>query len=332
MSKMKSFINDPKNFENSLQTIRSAGRPEKFNKDFLIEAGFGESKAILYNNLFIALDLVEEDGKPGKDYGRLINTEEESKSVISEKVWEKYTDIFAEERHAYALPVEKLTDVFKKVYGDEHSEAFLNLMASTFKALVDYAGLKSSKKAPAKELVAAEEYANGVHEQDGALEQVPMEEEKAEMTGADSSVRIHEEAPDSTEETADESNSQHSVDFLMDLIQETPSSKYNKKEDTVNTNIIENDEKQLTNGKEESVEFLKKALVKRVDLLKKLDRNEDAVEALEQLVNYFENSDHADKDHILSKSLIQKAELLEKLGKDEETLAAYEQYIQRYYK
>lgn len=331
MSKMKSFINDPKNFENSFQTIRSAGRPDKFNKDFLIELDFGESKAILYNNLFLALDLVDADGKPGKDYGRLINSVEESKSVISEKVWEKYTDIFAEERHAYSLPVEKLTDVFKKVYGDEHSDAFLNLMASTFKALVDYAGLKSSKKTPAKELVASEEYVNGVDEQDGAFEEVPVEEKKAEMTGVETSVHIHEEAV-STEGPSDESDSRHSVDFLMDLIQETPNSNDNKKEDTVNTNIIENDEKQLTNGKYESDEFLKKALVKRVDLLQKLDRNDEAVNALEQLVQYFEKSDHPDKDQILSKSLIQKAELLEKLGKDEETLAAYEQYIQRYYK
>jgi hypothetical protein len=119
----------------------------------------------------------------------------------------------------------------------------------------------------------------------------------------------------------------------MDLIQETSKTSDITEEDTVNTNISENDEKQLASGEKGSDEFLKKALVKRVDLLQKLDRNEEAVHALEQLVQYFEKSDHPDKDQILSKSLIQKAELLEKLGgKDEETLAAYEQYIQLFFK
>lgn len=361
---MKSFINNPQNFAKSVQLIRAAGRPYMFNKDFLIEAGLTESSAVLYNNLFIALDLVEANGKPGKDYGRFLQSEEESKIVISEKIWEKYTEVFAEERHAYDLPVEKISEIFKKVYGDEHSDSFVNLMASTFKALVNYAGLNSIKKAVSPELVAADEHVNGVGEKvfektDGKSiedenaddvevqehdhnlqnetaeeeevdEENPFEIETADVTAYNDSK--HDFDSETNTESEKSSRNKDADHHLMDLIDETPKIKDKKKNNDMDTDIFSNGSDHREETVEKNDAFLKKALVKRVELLQKLNRNEEALNALDQLIKFFENSDDPEKEEVLSKSLIQKAEILEKLGNDEETLEAYNKYINRYFK
>jgi tetratricopeptide (TPR) repeat protein len=357
---MKSFINNPQNFAKSVQLIRAAGRPYMFNKDFLIEAGLTESSAVLYNNLFIALGLVEANGKPGKDYGRFLQSEEESKIVISEKIWEKYTEVFAEERHAYDLPVEKISEIFKKVYGDEHSDSFVNLLASTFKALVNYAGLNSIKKAVSPELVAADEHVNGVSENvfdeddsksiedDTDTVEVQEHEHNLDNETAEESAEeipfeieaasgiISDEGPEpglsDTNSESEKGSKNKDTDHLMDLINETPKIKDEKKDNNMDTDVLNNGADHREKTAEKNDAFLKKALMKRVELLQKLNRDEEAIEALNQLVEFFENSDEPDKEEVLSKSLIQKAEILEKLGNDEETLEAYDKYINRYFK
>lgn len=358
---MKSFINNPQNLEKSIQLIRAAGRPYMFNKDFLIDAGFTESSAVLYNNLFVALGMVEANGKPGKEYGRFLESEDESKAVISEKIWEKYTEVFAEERHIYNLPIEKISPIFKKVYGDEHSDSFVNLMASTFKALVDFAGLTSIKKTVSHELVTAEEHVNGVSEdvfdelENDSIDDDPDDEiQLQEYEHSEETNQVEDEDDDSLkmetpETTADENteslfetesetesgsktDKDEDVDYLMNMLGETPKINDEKEDKVMDTKVLNNGTDHQEDAAEKNDTFLKKALVKRVELLQKLDRNEEAIEALDQLVKFFEKSDEPDKDEVLSKSLIQKAEILEKLGNDEKTLEAYDKYISRYFK
>jgi hypothetical protein len=115
MSLLKNFINDPHNFETSIKNILDAGLPDKFNKEFLVKSGFKESSAILYVNLFMSLGLLDDDGLPNDDYSRLISSEAESRIVIAEKVWQKYSDLFAEEKHNNTKQIEKIKEIIKKV-------------------------------------------------------------------------------------------------------------------------------------------------------------------------------------------------------------------------
>jgi len=349
MSLMKSFINDPKNFESKIREILAAGKPDHFNKDFLITCGFNESNSILYSNLFISLGLIDEKGVPAPDYDRFLKSEADSRTVIAEKIWDKYTPIFAEDRHIQDKPIEKISEVFRKLYGNEHSESFVHLLALTFKALIDYADLKSTKKIFEPELVAAEIYTNGVS--DDSSDEVRNERKETGDGEIDESLLT-----DPFAELDDEEKTENKIDeysdsilendhqeILDDLCNDSEHPENDKKKDTGEPDTYKketpkmNDTDTLINKSVQTDingnDFLLKALFKRANLLKKLDRVEDEVQALEQIVEYFDNSGkHPENEEILSKTIIRKAEILEQIGDDEKTLAAYEDYIQRFYK
>ncbi len=331
MSLMNTFVNEPENLAVNMDLIRDADRPVKFDKEFLISLGIDDSNAVLYKNLFISLGFVDQSGKPNTDYGHFIGTREESRSILAEKIWDKYTSLFTEERHIHEKNKSEITEVFRKVYGKDHSESFINLLSSTFKALIDYADIKSVKKQPV-EMVSETVHLNGNGVSNGL-------NSESDETNADTRdlYKFNEKITD--ELKADESQSDKSVEYLMDLITRKPNKQESKnietenEDSTMNNDIIEKtpDNKTL-NQNETSGNFLDKALFKRAELLQKLDRKEEAIQALDQVIQYLETQySGSGKQGKISDSLIQKAELLEKLGNDEKTLEAYEQYINRFY-
>lgn len=352
MSLMKSFINDPKNFDNMIKVILSAGKPDLFNKDFLVNCGFSESNSILYSNLFISLGLIDEKGVPVPEYSRFLRSDEDSRLVIAEKIWEKYTPIFAEDRHIQDKPIEKISEVFRKVYGIEHSESFIHLLALTFKALIDYAGLKTTKKIIEPQLVTAETYTNGVSEHSEQTEDEELGLHSESDIDETDDTLLRDALPGSEdEEKTDSKINDHSetdpdlehTDILDELFSDNELSENDKQKDTVENDTSYKDTKKMTDtetlvnrtvqNEKNGNEFLSKALFKRANLLQKLDRVEEEVEALNQIVEYFDKEGkNSGNEDILSKTLIRKAEILEQLGDDEKALAAYEDYIQRFYK
>lgn len=331
MSLMNTFVNEPENLAKNMDLIRNADRPVKFDKEFLISLGIDASNAVLYKNLFISLGFVYQNGQPNTDYGRFIGTREESRSILAEKIWDKYTSLFTEERHIHEKNKSEMTEVFRKVYGKDHSESFINLLSSTFKALVDYADIKSIQKQPV-EMVSETVHLNGNGVSSGS-------DSGSDETNPDSRdlYKFNERITD--ELKTDESQSDKSVEYLMDLITRKPNNQDPKntatenEDSTMNNDIVEKAPSRTSlNQNETSDNFLDKALFKRAELLQKLDRNEEAIQALDQVVQYLETQySGSDQQGKISDSLIRKAELLEKLGNDEKTLEAYEQYINRFY-
>jgi len=349
MNLMKSFINDPKNFENKIREILSADKPDHFNKDFLITRGFNESNSILYSNLFISLGLVDEKGVPAPDYDRFRKSEADSRIVLAEKIWDKYTSIFAEDRHIQDKPIEKISEVFRKVYGTEHSESFVNLLALTFKALIDYADLRTPKKIVEPEMVISETYTNGVSEdasdevRNGSDETGDGEIEDSLLTDPFAELEDEWKSENTIDELTDRIPEREHQEILDDLCNDSEQTENDKKKDTVDPDTSKKETQKMTDtdtlvnrtvqADKNGNDFLLKALFKRANLLKKLDRVEEEVKALDQIVEYFDNSgEHPDNEDVLSKTLIRKAEILEQIGDDENTLAAYEDYIQRFYK
>ncbi len=397
MSLLKNFINDPHNFESSIKNILDADRPDLFNKEFLADNGFKESSAILYVNLFTSLGLVDEDGQPNDDYDRLISSESESRIVIAEKVWQKYSDLFAEEQHIHTMPIEKIKEIFKKVCGSDHSDTFINLMSSTFKALVDYGDMQSRKKMAVLETVANGEHKNGSAHNDSDLEiednknitsifKDPESEQsiadedhtidddilqelvekdiKEESEAKESNTHTEEvnEAPE-TETHAEEINDtrepggqEEDINESQDSRRETEKlnrvqeSKVQTKEFSevvesevqIKTEEIE-EAKNLPDGKKSDHPdsdgdkqipdaHLPKVLLKRAALLQKLNRTDEAIEALDQIIEYFDHSANPDRDEVVSQTLLRKSEILEASGQEEAALQACEEYIKRFHK
>lgn len=73
---------------------------------------------------------------------------------------------------------------------------------------------------------------------------------------------------------------------------------------------------------------LTKALLKKADLLLKLDRDNDAVNTLDQILSHYEKSSESKSKFIVTKTLLRKAEVLEKTQQFDQALLVYEEYIQ----
>lgn len=306
MSKMNTFIKKPKDFKKNIERIRSAGRPDVFTLDFLKDSGLDLSTANEYIELFKSLELVDMNGKPSTEYGLFISSEPESRSVISEKIWKSYIKLFEEERHAYDLDESELFGVFKRVYGYEYSTITIKEMVSTFKALVQYAGLSSTSKSLTQELAIAGDHmnGNGISNRNG-------------KSIIDDLLGNRSVFP--TTEYEDERK--HSVDFLIELIQDPPNTNYRNNE-SVNGKSV--------NGVQSSEKFLPKVLERKYGLLKKLNRFEEAVDALDQIIGYYEKTDNKNKEKLISRFMIEKIELVEQQSDDTRTLTLYEEFIERF--
>jgi hypothetical protein len=338
MNLKKNFINDPENFEQSMGKVLAAGVPDKFDKHFLIENGFKESIAILYVNLFTSLELIDEEGSTTDDYERLVSSDSEARMVIAEKVWQQYSDLFAEDKQIYEKSTEKITEIFKRVYGDDHSETYLKLLATTFKTLVDYANLQSGKKIAVLEEVASEAYLNGTADHED-IEDMDSEMTLQEVTDIDN--------PDSestdinNDQSYSEEELQESDTFIDELIESKIDSEQNipepemmTQESSITDNPANESEQDLatpdTSENRNINQQLALILSKKVDLLQKLNRPKEAVEAIDMLIDFYDKSDRADRTEVLSRTLIRKSELLEEIGLEEEALSACDEFLNRF--
>jgi tetratricopeptide (TPR) repeat protein len=299
---MDTFIKKPKEFKKNIEQIRSAGRPDVFNLEFLKSAGLGTDTAAEYTNLFKSLELVDSFGKPSTDYGLFISSEHDSRAVISEKIWKCYIKLFEEERHACKLDESELVGVFEKVYGYKYSTNNINLIVSTFKALVHYAGLSSTNETLTQELAIAGDHmnGNGTSKQNGSLT-------FDDLIGNRSVFPISEY----------EDERKHSVDFLIELIQDPPNINYRNNGSTKRT--------------KPAASLIHNVLKRRYELLNRLGRFEEAIVALDQIIEFFENSNHKNKEEIISDYMIEKIGIYEQRGDDSRTLAIYEEFIERFY-
>jgi len=96
-------------------------------------------------------------------------------------------------------------------------------------------------------------------------------------------------------------------------------------------NGADNAEKPMANlSNVPTKEKVEKALIKKAELLYKLERFEDVLPAYKDVISYFDGSD---KDHLqeaVAKAVINRVSVLKKLNKDDELLPALEEVISRF--
>lgn len=77
-------------------------------------------------------------------------------------------------------------------------------------------------------------------------------------------------------------------------------------------------------------QFVKKALLRKSDLLHKMKRWEELVPTLEEIINRYDNQEHTDLKNAVERAVIRRAIALLKLGKNEEALPALNSVIDRF--
>lgn len=324
MSLINTFINEPEKIQESINKIRKAGEPEIFDKSYLITIGFESSGAVLYRRLFVMMGLVNEDGSLTPDFSRFLSSEEEARTVFSEKIWEGYTQVFVIEKNALHENTDQLMEVFRKIHGDETSDSYIHLLASTFKALAEFAESKPKKTGAVTNGVKNGNYTNGHANGETNSEEADfLEDLMNNVSEHRYNFKACESQKQETAAVAEEPGQEMETLPPPSEIKETAPEEKPKVSQA--TPMIEKRAGKIDNN------MLTKALMKRAELLQMLERYEEAETAFDQMIDFFEKSDTPERDVVLPDMLMRKAEICEKNKHFEKALMAYEDVMNRYY-
>lgn len=119
-----------------LAKIRSAAKPERFNRELVKNLGFGSSSERAIITVLRELGFVGDGAIPTADYDRLRDSMD-WKYVLGEKFRELYSDLYALDTNIHNAPDEEVKGAISRITGkDEKSVA---RYFSTFKTLASLA-------------------------------------------------------------------------------------------------------------------------------------------------------------------------------------------------
>jgi hypothetical protein len=129
-----SYFTSTKNIKPILAALQRGQVPSKFNYDYLKQLGFPSSNDRPMIPMLKVLGFLDSSGAPKERYRRFKNAAE-AKNVMAEGVREAYTDVFAIDEAANALPPDKIQGIFARL--SEKGETVTNKMGMTFRAFVE---------------------------------------------------------------------------------------------------------------------------------------------------------------------------------------------------
>ncbi len=142
-----SYLITTKNLETFLNATVTAQAPEKFTNKFLVDLDFKSTNDRLFIGIFKSLGMIDENSAPTEIYFQFLD-QTLSKQVLAERIKQAYADLFAVNVNAQNMTYEEVKNKFKTLTQGQKSDKVVGLMASTFKALTDYAEWKKQVKPP----------------------------------------------------------------------------------------------------------------------------------------------------------------------------------------
>lgn len=366
MEVYKTFITKSDQLEKTFQRLQRQTIPDTFDQQFLNSVGLREPNTIFYINLFKMLGLVDENGDPNLlHYSKFAESENEARLFISERLPELYSKIYAEDPYAYRLPEEELYDLFQRQMLGSKSETFVRLVANTYKTLALYAD-KGVKKEPQLEPALAtpqngtngHHHTNGYHQRDNGYEEIdieeaenPCEEFLIELLNGCS---VHEYRTDTSsseeldkneKEAISEEESVNEMKVDEEPIVENEPDEHHRGEGFFPEEINHSDQTGEDQAFDSPDDFtgkgdfagdnidkarktlLSKSLVKRAELLVKMSRKEEAVEAYHDIITYYVEKDYPIGIENVADAYYKKGCLCEEMGNFEKALETFTEFI-----
>lgn len=154
MALTSSYLITTKNLDSFLNSLLTARAPEVFTQKFLESLEFKSTNDRLFIGMLKGLGFLDQTAVPTERYFKFLD-QTQSKQILAEAVKEAYEDLFSVNTKANELTVQDVKSKLKTLTQGKPSDKVLGLMASTFKALVDYAEWNSPstpKIAPLKKV------------------------------------------------------------------------------------------------------------------------------------------------------------------------------------
>ncbi len=138
MALPSTYLTSTKNLGPILEAIRRAQAPKTFTLRFLKGLGFKSSSDRLIIGVLKSLDFLNERGNPTDRYFRFLDATQ-SKQVLAEGIRDAYADLFQINAQAQEMSRADVKNKLKTLTQGQHSDAVIDKMARTFKALTEQA-------------------------------------------------------------------------------------------------------------------------------------------------------------------------------------------------
>jgi hypothetical protein len=145
MALTSAYLVSVKNVNDFLDSLISAKAPDAFTQKFIEGLGFKSTNDRLFISVLKGLGFLDSNAVPTEIYFKFLD-QSESKRVLAVAIEDAYGDLFAVKKDAQDLPVADVKNKLKTLTQGKYSDKVVSLMASTFKALSDYADW--TKKTP----------------------------------------------------------------------------------------------------------------------------------------------------------------------------------------
>ena len=138
MALTTSYLLTTKNLGAFFNAIQGAKAPEHFTYKFLTQLDFASSNDRLFVGVLKGLRFLDDSGAPTQRYYAFLDQGESGK-VLADAIRDAYEDLFQINIKANELTVEEVKNKLKTLTLGQKSENVVGLMATTFKALCEFA-------------------------------------------------------------------------------------------------------------------------------------------------------------------------------------------------
>lgn len=149
-----SYTLKPNAVPSYFDAILDAQPPERFSIKFLEKLGFTSTNDRLFLGILKDLGFLNRDGTPQPRYFSFMDRSQ-SKGVLAEGIKEAFADLFAVNTKANEFKAEDIKNKLRTLYAGKKSDVVINNIASTFRALCDYADFSSPPSAKPERAQAA---------------------------------------------------------------------------------------------------------------------------------------------------------------------------------
>lgn len=334
-SLLEALITDLQDFENNISKIRKTGIPKHFGKEFLESLEIQTPNSVLFTKLFTAMGLVNENGIPSNDYRLFVESEKSARTLFAKKIKLCYRDAYRIDSNLHELSKADIRNVFGRIFNGQKSETFVRMIADTFKTLADYANWEE----PEEELVLTNRTQDQQKEQESEKKSNAHIEFILELMNDSNhsygNGHVSYDYKGNGYLEKGEKDNATDVD-QVERKKQMNTSKLKPKDELIAKEVLSNfkAKNSLPHKKAESISetnanqkgLLSAVLERKVSLLHKLERYEEAVTTYDQMLKCYK--DQQKDSAILSDTYLRKAELLEKLHDYQQAIGAYDDVIQ----
>lgn len=348
MKVSEAFLVNTKNFEPIIEELVSyqADKPV-FNSSLLEALGYTDPNDFLVIRVLKDFNIINNDGKPSK-YFEEFQDPETTKQALAKGLFFAYEGLFEIYPKIHHEKLDNIKEAFEEVFQGKKTDLIIKYISGTFHKVVTYIGSSTIeavlKEKTEPELVGATN--NTDHKKNGnngSLNDKDVQDLVNDFDAKnETNPSLEEETLDITVEEYKEEEYQEQEDNPLDFMDEADPSTEQKTtadkpplsdqepfgRDTSLSAVTQNNNQMNTLTKEH--DFIQKALFRKSDLLYKMQRWEDLLPALEQIIKRFDSTENPNLKEAVSRSIIRRAMTLMKLKRFEEASSALSTVISRF--